>query len=117
MLTLAQVEAMAATRAATLTSTAQVVRLSRTQGISGGETVTRAAIATVACRRDPASPRSEKVIGAREAGVVAWDVHLPVGTDVTRADELVVDGRTLGVVAVIAPAVPTEVLAVCVEVS
>lgn len=113
----AQVEAMAAARAASFTSTCHVVRLTRAQGISGGEAVTRDPSTPVPCRRDPASARSERVVGSRDTGVVAWDVHLPAGTTVTRADELDVDGRLYEVVAVLTPAVPTVVLAVCVEVT
>ena len=91
---------MRATQALALPDTATRTRQVETPDGMGGYSTT-SSTASYACRIAPTSGR-ELEIAARLTSAVAFTVTLPHDADVTASDELVVSGRTLKIMAVLA---------------
>jgi len=100
MLSATDLATMRATQALALPDTATRTRKIETPDGMGGYTTTDSTT-TYACRIAPTSGR-ELEIAARLTSAVAFTMTLPYNADVVASDELVVSGRTLKIMAVLA---------------
>lgn len=91
---------MRKTADAHLPSAAEVWRATPTPDDRGGTTQTYARTSTVRCRYAALAgvQASERVYADRLGGLQGWWFTLPLGIDVTLADQLRADGRTFEVV-------------------
>ena len=65
---------------------------------AGGQTLTPATVATVACRLMPrATQTQDKAIADKQANVSGWIISLPYATDVREKDVLVIGARSFEV--------------------
>lgn len=103
MLSAAELAAMRVVQTAALPGTAVIERCTLASDGMGGYDQTWAAAGTVAARLYPQNTRvvAESVMGgAQVISETRWFVTLPVGSTVTAADRLVIDGRSWEVMSV-----------------
>lgn len=116
MLTTAEVASMQATQAETLTTPCTIARRVYTDDGMGGQEETLSLAETV-CRIAPSANMPDyQIYAARAAEKQLWRVTFAAGTDVRMNDQVIVQGRTLEVLGVLAPAtVETARRTICVE--
>ncbi len=118
MLSAAELTAMRAVAALTLTETALVKRRVLTTDSAGGQTATwPSTTVTTTCRVAPSRTPVEQILADRVAAVQGWTVTLPYGTDVRAQDRLYVGSRVFEVIGVLAAETfETARRCVCVEI-
>lgn len=116
VITAAQLAAMQATVAQTLTETATVKRLTRASDGMGGTTETWATAATVSCSRSRQLNQAEQAVADRLSVVSAWIVRVPAAADVRNADRLVIGTSTLEVVSLSGETITVSRRVLCQEV-
>ena len=100
MLTTAEIAAMAATQALTMTEVCTVTRRTLTTDSAGGYTDAWATASTTVCRVAPVGA-SEAVLAGQQRSLANWKLTLPAGTDVADADRLTVGSRVFEVVGIL----------------
>lgn len=96
---------------------AQIQRAAETHS-GDGTTTSWTTIATVSARISPNGASSEALGGDQSMQAVSpYRIALPVGTDVTPRDRIVISGRTFEVNAVEAKSFAAELYALCKEIS
>lgn len=104
MLSDADLSAMRAQAESAMPETVEIRRKTEVGDGAGGFTEQWSVIATVSGRIAPTGSQPQERVVAEKLSVVSpWTVTLPAGVDVTVSDRLVIGGRTLEAVAVLAP--------------
>lgn len=118
MIGTAELAAMRAAQALTLTQTATILRVTEASDGAGGQTRTWASAGTAACRVAAAQTNQAQLtqFAARLGESVGWRVTLDAGTDVRSADRLQVGTRQFEVLGVMAAwTYETARVCLCVE--
>ncbi len=100
MITAGQLSLMRATVERTFVSSCSIVRNTRTDTDEGSWTTAETTVATgVMCRYAPlgSGGGAERIIAERMAAVADTVINMPVGTDVTPRDRVVIGSRTFEV--------------------
>lgn len=92
---------------------ATIRRNTPTRTATGGYADAWSDLTTVACRVDPVSTPQEQTVASRLETETPAVVVVPHGTDVTDADQIVVDGVTYEVGGIVPGSQQTNVKAVC----
>lgn len=101
---------------ASMGDTCQVVRDTLTEDGAGGQTTAPATIAAVRCGVRSVGSGNERELADKLGWTVAYAIRLPLGTDVTPADKLVVSGRTFEIGGILKNgATATAMTAICQE--
>lgn len=99
MLTDGELAELQALDESTMTDTATISRPTRASDNAGGQTLTYATVATVACRLLRTGTRpGDGVTAGRQQVATDTPLHFPTGTDVRNADRITVGTRTFEVV-------------------
>jgi head-tail adaptor len=117
VITAAELAAMQATQALTLTTACSIGRRSYTSDGMGGETETVTWAATV-CRCTASNNAPDYQIYASRANeTMLWRITFAAGTDVQETDKVTIGARSYEVLGVLAPAtIETARVCVCMEV-
>lgn len=117
MLTAAELTAMQAVQATTLTEPCSIVRRTLASDGAGGQTETASASPSV-CRVAPSMTHlpADRLIAGSTQDQVLWRITLPAGTTVQSADRINVGERSFEVKGLYGPAtLGTALVCVCVE--
>ncbi len=116
MLSAVELTAARATQALTMTNTATIQRPTHASDGMGGTRTTWATVGTTACRTTAAGAQDSQLVAGQLRERASWRVTAPALTDIRTTDRLVIDGRTLEVVGVSAPATyETARVCICAE--
>ena len=87
-----------------MTNTATIQRPSHSSDGMGGTRTVWATAGSTPCRISAAGSADSQVVAGQLRERVSWKVTAPALTDIRTSDRLVIEGRTLEVVGVSAPA-------------